>query len=119
MHYRNPADAAPMITKRLQGGTWFGFAEVDIEIPKPLGKFEEIPPFIFTKQIPDEAAPQNMKDYLQRRDEKRSNGKKLLEVSPAQNLLLYASLLCWYVEHCLVIKAAHRTIDYQAKKTFT
>ena len=36
LQYRNPAGAAPMLTERLNAGTWFGFAEVDIEIPKAL-----------------------------------------------------------------------------------
>ena len=77
MHYRNPPDTAPMLTYCLKAGTWFGFAQVDIEIPKLLwGKFEEIPPFIFTKQIRGEAMSQNMKDNLQRTDRTRGNGEK-------------------------------------------
>ena len=40
------AEAAPVLTHRLKEGNWFGFAEVDIEIPKPLHpKFEEMCPF--------------------------------------------------------------------------
>ena len=64
MHYRNPA--APMLTERLKARTWFEFAEVDIKILKSLWmKFEEMPPFFFTKQIPEEVVPRHMKDYLQ------------------------------------------------------
>ena len=34
-----------MLTEHLEAGTWFGFAEVDIEIPEPLWpKFEEMHP---------------------------------------------------------------------------
>jgi len=36
LHYRNPAGAATVLTNRVKEGTWFGFAEVEIEIPKPL-----------------------------------------------------------------------------------
>ena len=57
-----------MLTERLKARTWFEFAEGDIKILKPLWmkfKFEEMPPFFFTKQIPDEVVPQYMKDYLQ------------------------------------------------------
>ena len=64
MHYRNPA--APMLTERLKARTWFEFAEVDIKILKSLWmKFEEMPPFFFTKQNPEEVVPRHMKDYLQ------------------------------------------------------
>ena len=112
--------AAPMLTERLKAGTWFGFAEVDIEIPELLWlKFEEMPPFFFTKQIPDETVPQHMKYYLQRTGRKSGDGKKLVGALSAQKLLLYAPLLCWYVEHEAAIKAVYRTIGYQAKKIFT
>ena len=51
VRYKNPRDEAPKFISRLKAVTWFGFAEVDIEMP----------PFFFTKQIPDEAVPQHMK----------------------------------------------------------
>ena len=47
-----------------------------------------MPPFFFTKQIPDEAVPQHLKDYLQRTGRKRSERKKLVGVLSAQKLLL-------------------------------
>ena len=51
-------------------------AEIDIEILKALSmKFEEKPPFLFSKQIPDEAVPQHMKDYLKRTGRKRCEKK--------------------------------------------
>lgn len=50
VHYQNLAEAASIFTDHLKAGTRFGFAEVDIEIPERLWlKFEEIPPFFFTK----------------------------------------------------------------------
>ena len=36
-----------------------------------------------------------------------------------EKLLLYAPLLCWYVENRAVIKAMHCMIDYQATKIST
>ena len=61
MRYKNPRDKAAKFISRLKAGTWFAFAEVDIEIPKKLWmKFEEMSPFFPTKQIPDEAVPQDM-----------------------------------------------------------
>lgn len=67
-----PIFAAPILTETLKAGAWFGFAKVGIEIPKSLWlRFEEMPPFLFTKQIPDEALPQCMKDYWERNDRTR------------------------------------------------
>ena len=108
------------MTERLKAATWFGFAEVDIEIPKKLWmKFEEMPPIFFTKQIPDEAVPQHKNVYMVRTGRKRGDGKKLVGAWSAQKLLLYAQLLRRYVAHGAVITAVHRTIDYEATKIFT
>ncbi|KAL9953248.1 hypothetical protein ACROYT_G040634 [Oculina patagonica] len=98
---------------------WFGFAEVDIEIPQKLWKkFEEMPPFFYNKEVPDEAVPQHMHEYLKKTSRNRGDGKKLVGALSAKKILLYAPLLRWYVEHGAVITAVHRTIDYQPKKIF-
>ena len=109
VHCQNPeGEAAKIITEHIRIGTWFRFAEVDIEIPEPLWQnFEEMLLFFFTKQIPDEAVPQHMKDYLVYTGRKRGDGKKLVGALSAQKLLLYAPLWHWYVEHGAVIKAVH------------
>ena len=79
MHYKKLRDEAMKFISRLKAGTSFGFAEMDIEIPRKLWmKFEEMPPFFLTKQIPDEAVPQHMKAYMKRTGRKRGAGKKLV-----------------------------------------
>ena len=77
VRYETPRDEAARFVDRLKAGTWFGFAEVDIKIPRKLWmKFEEMPPFFFTRQIPDEEVPQHMKAYMKRTGRKRGDGKK-------------------------------------------
>ena len=89
VHYKNPRDEAIKFISPLKAGTWFGFAEVDIEIPQKLWmKFEEMSPFFPTKQIPDEAVPQHMKTYMERTGRKPEAGKKLVWGLSAQKLLL-------------------------------
>ncbi|KAL9952822.1 hypothetical protein ACROYT_G040133 [Oculina patagonica] len=57
---------------------WFGFAEVDIEIPKKLWKkFAEMPPFFYNQEVPGEAVPQHMYEYLKKTKRNRGDGKKL------------------------------------------
>ncbi|KAL9989202.1 hypothetical protein ACROYT_G003726 [Oculina patagonica] len=98
---------------------WFGFAEVDIEIPKKLWKkFEEMPPFFYNKEVPGEAVPQHMYEYLKKTKRNRGDGKKLVGALSAKKILLYAPLLRWYVEHGAEITAVYRTIDYKPKKIF-
>ena len=50
---------------RLYSKRWFGFAEVDIEVPQDLcEEFEEFPPIFINQSIGVEGVPQHMKDYL-------------------------------------------------------
>ena len=49
-HYKDPVQAAQKIIGRMYSKRWFGFAEVDIEVPRDLWEvFEEFPP-IFINQ---------------------------------------------------------------------
>ena len=96
MHYSGvfQAEAAPALTYRLKEGNWFGFAEVDIEIPECLlPTFEEMCPFFYNKKVPAEAVPKHMVDYLARTGRKRGDGKKLVGALSAEGLLVYAPLL--------------------------
>ena len=79
------AAAALVLTQRLKARTWFGFAEVDIEIPEPLWlKFE---------QVPTEAVQQHMLDYLWGTGRARAAGEKLVGALSAEKMLLYTPLL--------------------------
>ena len=111
--------AAAWLDQRLKDGSLFGFAEVDIEIPEALWpKFEEMCPFFYNKEVLAKAVPKQMTDYLQRAGRTRANRKRLVGALSVEKLLVYAPLLRWYVDHGGVIKAVHRTIDYQAGKIF-
>ena len=115
VHYEDEyqTEAAPVLTHRLKEGSWFGFAKVDIEIPKPLHpKFEEMCPFFYNKVVPVEAVPEHMLKYL------RDTGRKLVGELSAKRMLVYAPLLLWYVEHGAVITKVYRTIDYKPAKIF-
>ena len=113
------AEAARILTHRLKEGNWFGFAELDIEIPAGMRpKFEEMCPFFHNKAVPLEAVPLHMLDYLARTGRNRGDGKRLVGALSAERLLVYAPLLLWYVNHGAVITRVSRTIDYQPAKIF-
>ena len=121
VHYEDEyqTEAAPVITHRLKEGNWFGFAEVDIEIPKPLHpKFEEMCPFFYNKVVPVEAVPEHMLKYLRDTGRNRGDGRKLVGALSAKRMLVYAPLLLWYVKHGAVITKVYRTIDYKPAKIF-
>ena len=125
--YDNPEGAARVFHHALFSGEWFGFAEVDIEVPEELWpkfeelwpKFEEFPPLFINRSVPDNAVPQHMHDYLQHSERKRfPDQKKLLGVLSAKKMLIYAPLLQWYLSNGLKITAVYRSIDYKQRKIF-
>ena len=121
VHYTGEyqTDGAPILTHRLKEGSWFGYAEIDIEIPKHLHKkFEEMCPFFHNKTVPAKAVPEHMLKYLRATGRKRGEDKKLMGALSAQRILVYAPLLVWYVNHGAVIKRVYRTIDYTPAKIF-
>ena len=118
--YANPEAAARVFPTALSPGEWFGFAEVDIEVPEELWpEFEEFPPFFINRSVPDNAVPQHMHDSLLHSKRKRfPEQQKLLGVLSAKKILLYAPLLQWYLNNGLKITAVYRTIDYKPRKIF-
>ena len=119
-HYEDPVQAAKDLIPRMYSKRWFGFAEVDIEVPQDLWeKFEEFPPSFINQSVGKGGIPQHMKDYLAKSDRVATpNQKKLLGVLRANKVLLYAPLLAWYHKHGLQITAVHRTINYNPQKIF-
>ena len=109
-----------LLTKMVKKGSWFGYAEVDIQIPEHLHqKFEEMCPFFHNEAVPEEAVPEHMKKYLKATGRTPSQkSKKLLGTLKAKKILLYAPLLKWYVEHGAEITFVYRTIDYKPKVIF-
>ena len=66
--YVNPEAAARVLPQALCSEEWFGFAEVDIEVPEELWPaFEEFPPLFINRSVPDNLVPQHMHDYLLRK----------------------------------------------------
>ena len=108
--YDNPQEGV----ERVRDPDWFGFAEVNIQIPKSLwGKFEEMPPFSYNKQIPEQAVPSHMKAYRDRTGRTQSKSQKLVGALSAEKMLVYVPLLRWYLDHGAELLAVYRTIDYK------
>ena len=65
VHYKDPVQAAKDVIPRMYSKRWFGFAEVDIEVPRDLReKLEEFPPLFVNQSVGEEGVPQHMRDYL-------------------------------------------------------
>ena len=101
VHYKDPAQAAKGLIPLMNSGRWFGFAEVDIEVPQVLWpKFEEFSPLFINQSVGEKGIPQHMKDYLTKSGRTATpDQKKLLGVLKAKKVPLYAPLLEWYNKH--------------------
>ena len=83
-----------ILTHMLKEGSWFGFAEVDIEIPNHLHqKFEEMCPFFYNKVVPFKAVPKHMIKYLSDTGRKRGDGRNSWELC-LQRGYYYTPLYC-------------------------
>ena len=119
--YDNTEAFARLLPQLIYSREWFGFAEVDIEVPRELWpEFEEFPPLFINRSVPDNAVPRYMHDYLKNSGRTRfPEQPKLLGVMSAQKVLLYAPLLQWYLTNGLKLTAVHRTIDYKPREIFS
>ena len=95
VHYEDPAQAAKDLIHRMYKRIWFGFAEVDIEVPRDMWEeFEEFPPLFINQSVAEEGIPQHMKEYPAKSGRAAMpDQKKLLGVLKAQKVLLYTPLL--------------------------
>ena len=70
-----------MIKNELQNfqGTFYGFAQVDIEVPDEFyDKFSEMAPLFVVQEIADRDIPEEMKIYKEKTGRKTENGTKKL-----------------------------------------
>ena len=117
--FENSVEAARYLTQKIKNNEWFGLAEVDIRIPQELhGKFEEMCPFFLNKEVPEEAVPKSMLDYLKETGRSRIKSKKPLGCLYAEKILLHEPLFKWYLDRGAQITAVYGTIEYKRQKVF-
>ena len=115
--YEDPVLATTELKNAIINGKLFGFVKCKLATPKtPWAKFEEMPPIFVNLEVVKADVPKEMSDYLTRTGRKGTTGKKLLGALEADEILLYAPLLLWYIEHGLELQAVYTTIEYQPGK---
>ena len=109
--------AIETFNQEVLSGERFGFAEVDIHVPKHLwSKFAEWCPLYVNKVVTDDLISDTSKQI--RGNKKNSKIKKLLTVLQAEKIMLYTPLIKWYLEHGLVITRIHSIITASRGRPF-
>ena len=108
------------IIQNVLNDKFFGFFEVDLEVPEQKRKrFSEFCPLFVISEVPEDQIPQHMKDYKINTGRKMiKNNKKLLGVMKTEKILLYSPLLKWYLNHGLQVTKIHRYISYTSGRPF-
>ena len=120
--YDNPEAYARVFPQFLWTEEWFGFAEVDIEVPEELWpEFAEVSSTFHQPRSSRQcgAAAHARLLATERSPNVFPEQKKLLGVMSAKKILLYAPLLAWYLNQGLKLTAVYRTIDYEPREIFS
>ena len=106
-------------TRLLNGvaqGKFTGALEVDIEVPEShYSYFEEFSPLFVTAEIKVEDLSNEQRESL---PEKLKSKVQLVPGMKAEQVLIDASLLKWYMEHGLVVNKVHCAIEFEYSPIF-
>ena len=84
-------------------------------------KFSEMSPLFVVQEIPpDRDIPEEMKIYKEKTGRKTVKGsKKLLGALKLKNIILYTTLIEWYLQHGLRFTAVHQLVEYESDIPFS
>ena len=92
------------ILSSIINGKIFGCAEVDINVPVHLKSyFEELTPIFKHGTVKFEDIGDHMQDYLKNHKVTFKQRNYLIGSMFATKILIITPLLCWYIEHGIVV----------------
>jgi hypothetical protein len=98
---------------------FFGFLEVDIEVPEDKWEyFSEMCPLFINKEYTEEVCGQYTNDLLTKLGKKPTKSRKLIATLKAQNVLLKSTRLKWLIEHGCVVTKLHGIIEAKRGRVF-
>jgi len=103
-------------TDKINIDNFFGFLEVDIEVPKHLyNYFSEFPPIVKNLQYSSEICGDYTNNLLQK---KHTKSRKLIATLKGEKLLIKSTRLQWLINHGCVITKLHGVIEAVPRKIF-
>ena len=109
------------IVESIKGDLFFGFLEVDIEVPKErYHEFEDLPPIFSNHDIKFEDIGPVMQQYIRARGKKFTSRRLLTSGMSAKGLLLNSELAAYYLNVLgLKITRIYQTMEFVPKKPFS
>jgi hypothetical protein len=98
---------------------FFGFLEVDIEVPEDKWEyFSEMCPIFINKEYTEEVCGDYTKDLLKKLGKKPTKSRKLIATLKAEKILLKSTRLKWLIEHGCVVTKLYGIIEAKRGRIF-
>ena len=114
MCLRSPPTDLEHFVEEIRSGAFFGFARCDIHVPKELEhKFEEMAPIFKHAKVGEDDFGEYMSAYAEANGESRRPRSMLIGSLHAKGILLFSTLLRWYLQQGLVVTDVQLAIEYK------
>ena len=116
--FYRPLDCKSFMTEKsiieaIKAESFFGAAEVDIEVPQNLiEKFSEFSPLFVNGEVGFDDIGEHMQKYVVDNNLDKKEKRLLLGVMKAKKVLLATPLLKWYLEEGLIITKVYQTVEF-------
>ena len=98
---------------------FFGFLEVDIEVPEDKWDyFGEMCPIFINKEYSEDVCGEYTKDLLKKLGRKPTKSRKLITVLKAEKILIKSTRLRWLLNHGCIVSKLHGVIEAKRGKVF-
>ena len=105
--------------KQVMTDKFFGFLEVDIEVPEDKWEyFSEMCPIFINKEYSEDVCGQYTNNLLEKLGKKPTKSRKLISILKAEKILLKSTRLKWLIEHGCVVTKLHGIIEAKRGRIF-
>jgi len=117
--YWNETDDWPKYNEDVMNDKYFGFLEVDIEVPEDKWEyFSEMCPIFINKEYDENVCGEYTKGLLQKLGKKPTKSRKLISTLRAEKFLIKSTRLKWLIQHGCTVTKLHGFIPAQKGKVF-
>ena len=119
----HPRNSKPLqledCVKKIADGSFYGFVECDISVPKELEhKFTEMAPIFKNTEISRQHLSDHMREFAEETGTLKRPQRMLIGSLFGEKILLLSTLAQWYLKHGLRITRVYQLVEYSPQKCF-